>query len=454
MIEIPFSGQLAESFSAQSSRENLINMFSEIDPGRTQIIRRQRPGLTLSQATTGAGRGIERLQGVYWLVVGDTVYKWDEATLTEIGSLNTSTGRVTMATNNAEQIAVCDGSDLWVWDGSTFEQVTEDGFTPATIASIGGYGVMQDAVEKGRFYTTALNDFSTIDSLDFANAESNPDDIVRIFVDRGEVWMFGEETTEVFRQSGSSFPLAKVTGSEMERGCGAKFSVASDDNTIFWLGDDFIVYRAEGYSPARISTHAVERKIAAVSDKSAGEAFFYQVDGNKFYVLRFPGELTVQYNVATQLWNECQTYLYDDWQIVGSAGQTNKYVQIEAGIALLDTSVNTDNGTTLRRVAVSPPVYNNSERFTVHSFYLDCEVGRVPSASDTPVAMMEVSRDGEGFGNIKTRQMGAMGEYRRRVTWRNLGVAREMVFRIAVTDDVPFKVMGSGGIITPANETG
>lgn len=454
MIEIPFSGQLAESFSPQSSKENLINVFSEIDPGRTKIIRRQRPGLTLVEdGAAGVPRGMAKLQGVYWLVVGNSFIEWDGvATTTARGTLNTSTGPVTFATNNAEQIAVCDGADLWVWNGSTFTQVTESGFTPAGIDSLGGYGIMQDAVEKGRFYTTSLNDFSTIDSLDFANAESNPDDVVRIFVDRGEAWMFGEETTEVFRLSGASFPLAKVTGSEMERGCGAKFSVASDDNTLFWLGDDLIVYRANGYNPERVSTHAVERKIKALATPSDGRAFTYNVDGNKFYVLTFPGFLTLQFNIATGLWNECSTYLKDDWEIVGPSGEDTDYVLTTAGVCKLDTSVNTDNGTIMRRVCVSPPVYNNGERFQVFSFYLDCEVGRTTGTE--PSMMMRVSRDGEGWGNVKTRAMGAVGQYRRRVTWRNLGVAREMQFELSITDDVPFKAMSSGGVIAPANETG
>lgn len=452
-VEIPFSGHLSESFSPQSSKETMINMFSEIDPGRTKVIRRQRPGLTLKEALAGSNlRGIEYLQGVYWCVVDDRFYEWDGvSTLTERGSLNTTTGNVTMATNNAAttQIAVCDGTDLFVWDTSTFTQVSEVGWTPKDISSIGGYGVMADGTVKGRFYTTSLNDFKTIDVLDFANAESKPDDIRRVFVDRGEVWMFGHETTEVYRLSGTSFPLNKVTGSEMERGCAAQFSVASDDNSIFWLGDDGVVYRANGYSPQRISTHAIERKIAELTDMSTGQAFFIQFDGHKFYTLRFADNFTVQYNVATGLWNECNTYLFDDWQVVGSAGRTSKYVLDSTGINLLDRDVNEDNGTVMRRVCISPPIYNLGERFQVFSFHLDCEVGRTTGTE--PSVMLETSRDGESWGNILTRAMGATGEYNRRVMWRNLGVAREMQFRISMTDDAQFKVMGSGGNIVGAN---
>lgn len=453
MIELPFAGKLGASYSPQSSKEDMINMFSEIDAGRTQVIRRQRPGLTLVEADAAGTtpRGIEKLQGDYYLVVGSTFYKWvvSTSTLTTLGAINTASGPVTMATNNAGQIALCDGVDLWYYNGSSLTQVTESGFSPAGIASLGGYGIMQDSTTKGRFYTTALNDFSTISALDFANAESRPDDVVRIFVDRGEAWMFGEETTEVFRLSGTSFPLTKITGSEIERGCAAKHSVASDDNTIFWLGDDGVVYRADGYSPARISTHAVEREISALTDMSTGEAFFIQVDGNKFYTLRFPGYLTLQYNVATQLWNKCETYLCDDWQIVGSAGRSSKYVLTTAGICELDTSVNLDVSTIMRRVCVSPPVYNLGNRFTVFSYFLDCEVGR--TTGDEPEVMLRVSRDGESWGNILTRGMGAIGEYKRRVMWRKLGTAREMQFEISMTDDAPFKIMGSGGLVVATN---
>ncbi|MCP5007894.1 MAG: hypothetical protein GY941_28760, partial [Planctomycetes bacterium] len=316
-IEIPFSGQLAESYSPQSSKETMINMFSEVDPGRTKIIRRQRPGLTLKEALANTNaRGIEKLQGTHWCVVDSGFYEWDEdtSTLTQRGTLSTITGNVTMASNNASpyQIAVCDGTDLWVWDTSTFTQVTENGWTPKDISSLAGFGIISDGVVKGRFYTTAWNDFSTVSVLDYANAEFNPDDLRRIFVDRAECWLFGHETTEIWRLSGSSFPLIKVTGSEMERGCIAKFSVASDDNSIFWLGDDGIVYRGDGYNPVRISTHSVERKIAKLTNaqKSTGQAFFINFDGHKFYTLRFAGLFTVQYNVSTQLWNECKTYLY------------------------------------------------------------------------------------------------------------------------------------------------
>lgn len=449
MMEIPFSSQLAESFSPQSSKENLLNCFAEIDPGRAKIIRRQRHGLTLTDAdAAGGGRGIEKLQDNYWLVVGSTCYKWVESTttLTTLGTINTSTGPVTISTNNAGQIAFCDGVDLWVWDDPTFSQVTESGWSPKGIESLGGYGIIHDSTTKGRFYTTALNDFTTVDSLDFANAEADPDDTVRIIVLLGEAWMFGKTTTEVYRLSGLSFPLAKVTGSEIQRGCAAQFGVAINDNSVFWLGDDLIVYRNNGYAAQRISTHTIERKIAAVATPSAAEAFFTELDGNKFFTLKFPGELTVQFNVTTGLWNQCKTYLQDDWQVVGSAGRSSKYILNSSGICLLDDSVNKDITTTMIRQAISPPLYDDGNRVTAHAYYLDCEVGRTTGTE--PSMMLETSRDGESWGNILTRAMGAIGEYRRRVTWRNLGVAREWQFRVSMSDDVPFKIMGAGGNFT------
>ena len=456
MLEIPFSGHIGESFSRQSSQESLTNMFSQVDPGRTQVIRRQRPGLTLRDGTaTGSSlRGMQLISGLYYFVIDDMFYSWDAATYssTTIGQINSTGSRLcTFAGNAAGQIAVCDQLDLWVWDGTTFSQVTEVGWSPRSISSLAGYGIIDDSLGTGRFYTTALNDFTTVDSLDFANAQAGPDDIVRIFVNRGEAWMFGASTVEAFQLSGASFPLSKITGSEMQRGCGAAFSVATDDNTVFWLGDDGIFYRAEGYHPVRISTHAIENPIANLSDeqRAAAQAFFYQVEGNKFYTVRFPGQLTVQYNVATGLWNYADTYLRNDWEIVGSLGYSDKFVMTASGIAELDPSVNTDLTGIMRREAVTPPIYNNGDYFTVFNYYLDCEVGRTTEAA-APEVMLEVSRDGESWGNILHREMGQTGKYKTRVMWRKLGTAREMQFRLSVSDNVQWKIMGAGGNIVGA----
>lgn len=54
--------------------------------------------------------------------------------------------------------------------------------------------------------------------------------------------------------------------------------------------------------------------------------------------------------------------------------------------------------------------------------------------------MLQISKDGgHSFGNELWQTLGKSGEYRRQVSWRRLGVSRDFVFRVRVTD--PAKVV-------------
>jgi len=102
--------------------------------------------------------------------------------------------------------------------------------------------------------------------------------------------------------------FAPIQGVAIEVGCSAPHSVVKLDNTIFWLGSNDrggVVYRADGYSPLRVSTHAVEWQIQQYADISDAVAYAYQQEGHAFYVLNFPSACTTWvYDVATGAWHE------------------------------------------------------------------------------------------------------------------------------------------------------
>jgi hypothetical protein len=94
-----------------------------------------------------------------------------------------------------------------------------------------------------------------------------------------------------------------------------------------WLGSgtsgDRIVWRANGYTPERVSTHAVEYALGHAPRIDDAIAWTYQQEGHTFYVLYVPSLATVRgfattwvYDVATQTWHE--RALWDsvrlDWQ--------------------------------------------------------------------------------------------------------------------------------------------
>ena len=161
-----------------------------------------------------------------------------------------------------------------------------------------------------KIWITSLLDGLSVDPLDFASAEGSPDGVVGIIADHRELWVFGTDSVEVWYDAGlSDFPLQRIQGAFNEIGCVAPYSVAKLDNGIFWLGGDArgqgIVYRANGYTGVRVSTHAVEWQIQQYGDISDAIAFTYQQDGHAFYVLVFPDQNTTWvYDASTQAWHE------------------------------------------------------------------------------------------------------------------------------------------------------
>lgn len=441
-FEIPFGNQEGRSSVAQNSRETLINMFAEIETsGRRKLVRRQRMCLDPVHALIGEKRAIEKANGLHYLIVKDKFYTFDGAALTECGTLDTESGPCTMIFDDNGDVLMSDGVTAYHWTGVVFskpETISEVG----TLTFLGGFAVYNEP-GMGRFWWSGVNDMQAWDGLDFATAEGKPDVLVRVFEDHRELWLFGEETVEIWALSGGTDSPFTPQAS-MERGCGAALSVVGEDNSVFWLGDDWIVYRADGYRPVRVSTHSVERRIDELPEEArrACVAFTYTDQGHKFLTFRFPGFLTLQYNIATGFWNEARTFNRPDWEVLGPSFTKTDFVLTRAGISRPRRGLNTDDGVVVERGGVSAPIAQGAQRIVLRTFFLDCEVGRA-AIGVTPKVMLRTARDGETFGNERVRDLAAEGNYARRAIWRNCGMGRRITVAVMLTDDVEFTILGA-----------
>ena len=241
--------------------------------------------------------------------------------------------------------------------------------------------------DTDEFYVSSLNDGLNWDALDFASAEGQSDDLVAVESDHREMWLFGERTIEVWYNSGDvTFPFERVQGGFQETGCMATASIAKADNSLFWLGRDDrgwgIVYRADGYTPRRVSTHAIEKDIQSYDDVSDAFAYTYQQDGHIFYVLTFPsGNRTWVYDVSTNLWHKRSYYdgeddirhrgncfaHFDEELIVGDYSNGKLYK--------LDLDTYTDDGDEIRRIRTAYHVHNERKRSVCTRYEIDMEFG-------------------------------------------------------------------------------
>lgn len=463
---IPFVGPSYQARSLNVDAQRTLNCFVEMDNAspRAPVALYGTPGLRkVATLATGGCRGAISEKGYAWIVAGNTVYRVDSSyTVTTAGTIGTSGGQVGMASNGSE-ILIVDGSKGYLVNttAATIAQITDSDFPNGVkrAAYQDGYFIVTgDGTQK--FYISGLLAGSTWDGLDFASAEGAPDNTVGVISDHRELWLFGDTSAEIWVNTGNAdFPFERSGNTFVEHGCAAAGSIAKLDNTVMWLGADDrgsgIVWRAQGYTPTRISTHAVEKAIAGYSTISDAQAFTYTQEGHGFYVLNFPtANATWVYDVATQLWHErawmqpsngdlfrwranCHVMLGTK-NIVGDWEDGRLYV--------LDMDHFKDDTDLILRRRAAQTIAQDQLRLFYSMIQIDMEtgVGIVTGQGSNPLLMMRYSNDGgHSWSNERTVTVGKIGEYGARAIFWRLGMGRNRVWEISMTDPVKFAVLGA-----------
>lgn len=412
--------------------ERLVNMYAEQSDGVSPVTLHGSPGLSLV-GTYGSGpiRGIRYMAGSRYVVSRSSLYNSSGLFL---GSIN-GTGPVSMSDDGNQLVIVTGNRTGYVYSvAGGLNQITDPDFPGATsVDYLDGFFLFSEP-DSGIFFISAINDATDFDALDFAAAESAPDDLIRVFVDHREVWLMGSDTCEIWTNTGGAFPFERMSGAINEKGIRGRFTITKTDNSLFWVDRDGIVRRAgDGYVPLRISTHAIEYQISK-GDLDNAEAFSYVQEGHEFYVLTVPDAGTFVFDAATQLWHERESYQAGRWRASSFArnGGTQYVGDYENGnIYSLDLDKYTENGITQIAEITFPPIQMDGNRFNLHSVRLDMETG----TGSTPQVMLEVSKDGKTWSNESWRDFGAIGDYTKRVIWRRLGRYLDCHLRFTISDN-------------------
>jgi len=362
---------------------------------------------------------------------------------------------VSMSHNDAAtpELVIVDGTNGWIYDTTNgLRQITDEDFFSADVVDFQDQYFVFNRAGTGQFFLSNLNAGSVYTATDIATAEGDPDRLVALISNRRELWLFGAETIEIWYNSGNAdFPFSRFEGGFLERGCAAAFSIAEDDNSIFWLAEDRIFYRAEGYTPQRISQHGIEealRKYKVVSDACA---FIYTMGGHKFYVCTFPAEdATWVYDITTGLWHERQSRGMGRWRVSVYADAFGKHLvgDFEDGrIGELDLDTYQEYGVTIQGVASGPVAHYDRKRVAHRRFELDIEsgVGLTSGQGSDPQIWLDWSDDdGRTWSARKPfRSMGKIGEYKKRLRWDRMGATRERIYRVTVSDPVKCSIIAA-----------
>lgn len=442
-----------EGRSTNVAPEKAINLYYEQQTNGEQLV--STPGVVeWSDFGDGEVRGSIDYNGNAWFVVGNKLYEVDANSGSTLrGTLTTSTGRVSMAHNGTrdganQQLMVVDGSAGWIWDNvaKTFTQITDSDYTNTTsVVYIDGYFIYAQ-IGTDRFWLTNLFDGTTIDSTDFTTAEGAPDKIQALVADNRELYVFGEETLEVFYNSGDpDQPFQRYQGGFKQTGCAAKFTPNRFDNTILWLtanerGSGQVAALGGNNTPQIISSPELDYQISTYSRIDDAFSYVYQYQGNEFYTLVFPTEQkTWTLNARTKRWHQeghviddvfpnrvrynCHTFAHGK-HLLGDVSNGKIYA--------IDRDSSTLAGARVPREVVTPILTEKERRIRLSSVQLDMQegIGDQNAANDARVWLSYSKDGGKTFSDEIDADMGDEGQYKKRVLWRHLGQGRNWSFRI------------------------
>ena len=399
--------------------------------------------------------------GIFYVVSGNTLYSVNSSWVaTSVGTLLTSSGPVSMADNKIQLFVVDGPNGYWSTLGSTsLTQVTDPNFSGSnTITFQDGYFIFNTPYSD-EFYLSDLNAV-TFTAPANSSKEGYPDNIVGCISANRNLWLIGDQTVEVWFDSGNNLnPFEYIQGTFGQVGCTSPYSVTKIANTVAWLGKDDtgagIVFMANGYTPQRISTHAVELAIESYDVIDDAIGFAYEENGHLFYFLTFPtANATWVYDVITKMWHErgylisgqftrhranCFAFVFDTTLVVGDYQNGNIYE--------MSSSIYSDNGNPLVRQRVTPHVSKDMNRIVCSELQLDIETGVGLDGigqGTNPQAMLQWSNDGgHTWSNEHWSMFGPIGATKSRAIWRRLGQSRNRVYKVSISDPVKVVIMGA-----------
>jgi hypothetical protein len=326
--------------------------------------------------------------------------------------------------------------------GTPLNQIGDPAFPGASsVAYVGGYFAFSSLGNTSEWFISKLLDPTSYDALDFVFSDGTPNVIRRVVSHRGQLWTVGEGGIEVWYDAGSSglettpgtsfFPFRRAAGGVVPIGTSSPMSVCRADQSVWWLGIDGLVYRSNGYTPLRVSTHAIE---AIIGTGTVGlHALTHPYRGHWFYCLTTTDGRTLVYDAATSNWHErsTSTDASAPWQAATAAVDNNSIHLLgdrTTGTLYTLDMTPADAGVVIIRQATLPPLWASTNRAFCGRVEVEMECGGANSPGNV---LLEWSDDGaRTWGPQRNLSSGAVGATRQRVFTTRLGSFRQRTFRL------------------------
>ncbi|MGD0012914.1 MAG: packaged DNA stabilization protein [Bryobacteraceae bacterium] len=367
------------------------------------------------------------------------------------------------------------GTVLWIVSGdATYYDIGGSGpvyLKRPTYSSDGSYVLARMGAYVDGYFVAMVPDTNTLqisNPLDGSTAlwdvlqsfakSGAPDRLLAIVADHEELYLFGELTGEVWRNTGNGFngfAFEKDPSGTMEIGISAPWSACPIHHGVAWIVQDVrgrgSAIFASGYQPSRISTHAVEEAWAQYPTITDAEAYAYSEDGHDFWVINFLlGNATWVWDATAS--DQCGQPIWHERAYNGSSGrqrqichafafETHLVGDFETGeIWQQDLGTYTDGDTPITRIRTCPHLCTENLRTFGHQIEFEMEVG---NAALAPTLAWSNDR-GHTYGSEHHGRLSTVAgayptgpttsPYAQRMIVDRLGCWRDRIFRLTITD--------------------
>ncbi len=392
------SGGTYSSQSLSADAQKCVNWIPELiesQQGKSKIAFYPRMGLTTFSTLAGEtsvpqlyaqnGRVFAVGANLWELFPNGANFKW--------GALTALNGPVSIAASN-QQLVICSGGKLWVFTlaTSTLAAVAMGQFNgPISLVAYSDGFFMALEQNSQVFYLSNLLDGATWSGLNASQILYFPDNLVTMIVDHRELWLAGsKQAVGYYNLGAANSPFVPIPGAFIETGALCVQAITKLDNTPFWLGADergsLIAYRASGYTPQRVSTHAIENAWSKYPVSNDAIAYAMQDRGHVLWVIYFPAaSKTWVYDVSTQLWHEW-SYLDPVLGEIAHRSQCHAYGfnlhlvgDWKSGkVFQMSPAIYDDAGTPIKWTRRAPYVANEAELVFHQRLQVDLESGLGP----------------------------------------------------------------------------
>lgn len=471
-----YEGFIAGTYQSQSivtDAERTVNLYvenSESEGSANKKALYPCPGfqsfLLAGQVTEVQWRALKVAGSRVFGIVGGSFYEiFSNGTATKYGTVAQDSNLATISFNGQTggQLFITSGTNgyLFALSTNTLTQI-------AALNGIATMGAMSNSIFlafnilTGIVRFSAINDGSNWPGVNFFARSLRPDPWQAMVIGPDfRVWLVGTETTEIWAYFGTlTNPFQPLAGAVIPYGTIAPWSVVTADDKIKWLSGTSlgagIFVSAPGYYPSRISTYSTAfnwsnyARSASITD---AEAFPYQDQDHPFTVLNFAtangtwvnDELNASWHERLK-WDQINgVYLvYSPRVHCYAFGKHLVGDRATSSLSVMDVTFGSDaDGGMIRRLRQAPAILDQKRivKYSKFELLMQTGLGLQSGQGSNPQVMMSYSDDGGNlWSDERLASAGMAGQYSKQVYWDRCGAGRDRVFRITMTDPIPWRI--------------